>query len=90
MGEQCDKSVMLWGLTSIAIISATSLVGAVMAPFQQSAFYADFQSCMIAVAVGCLTGDAVLHLIPIIFGRDYLIFRLLLFLDTKFYRFELT
>ena len=68
MGDQCDKSVMLFGLTSIAIISLTSLVGALFAPFQNASFYADFQSCMIAVAVGCLTGDAILHLIPLIFG----------------------
>lgn len=68
MGDQCDKSVMFFGLTSIAIISLTSLVGALVAPFQNAAFYANFQSFMIAVAIGCLTGDAILHLIPLIFG----------------------
>ena len=35
---------------------------------QKSQYYPDIQGCMIAVAVGCLTGDAILHLIPIIFG----------------------
>jgi len=68
MGDHCDKSVMTFGLLSISIISATSLLGALFAPFQKSEYYPDIQGCMIAVAVGCLTGDAILHLIPIIFG----------------------
>ena len=53
---------------SILIISATALVGAMLAPFRSAAFYGHFQSCMIAVAVGCLTGDAIFHLLPLIFG----------------------
>ena len=82
MGDYCQLSVIWIGLLSIGIISLTSLVGAVFAPFQKSPYYAHFQGdcfsnqriltlkigMMIALAVGCLTGDAILHLIPMIFG----------------------
>ena len=68
MGEHCKKSVFLFGIVSITIISLTSLAGAVLAPLRNWRYYPDLQSGMIALAVGCLSGDAILHLIPIIFG----------------------
>jgi len=68
MGDHCEKSVFLFGIISITIISLTSLAGAVLAPLRSWKYYPDLQSGMIALAVGCLSGDAVLHLIPIIFG----------------------
>ena len=68
MGEHCKKSIFLFGTISITIISLTSLAGAVLAPLRSWRYYPDLQSGMIALAVGCLSGDAILHLIPIIFG----------------------
>ena len=68
MGEHCKKSIFLFGTISITIISLTSLAGAVLAPLRSWKYYPDLQSGMIALAVGCLSGDAILHLIPIIFG----------------------
>jgi zinc transporter 10 len=68
MGDHCEKSIFVFGMISITIISLTSLTGAVLAPLRSWKYYADVQSGMVALAVGCLSGDAVLHLIPIIFG----------------------
>ncbi|CBY09133.1 unnamed protein product [Oikopleura dioica] len=68
MGEHCQKSIFFTGMLAIAIISLTSLVGAVLAPMRSWPIYPDLQSGMVALAIGCLAGDAVLHLIPIIFG----------------------
>jgi len=68
MGEHCQKSIFFTGMLAIAIISLTSLVGAVLAPMRSWPIYPDLQSGMVALAIGCLSGDAVLHLIPIIFG----------------------
>ncbi|CAG5095033.1 Oidioi.mRNA.OKI2018_I69.XSR.g13999.t1.cds [Oikopleura dioica] len=68
MGEHCKKSIFFIGSLAISIISLTSLAGAVLAPMRSWPIYPDLQSGMVALAIGCLSGDAVLHLIPIIFG----------------------
>jgi len=65
MGEHCQKSIFFTGMLAIAIISLTSLVGAVLAPMRSWPIYPDLQSGMVALAIGCLAGDAVLHLIPV-------------------------
>jgi len=70
-GDHCDKSVVLYGVVSIAFISLTSIIGALMAPFQKSQFYQYAQDFMIAIAVGCLTGDAIFHLVPTIFELNH-------------------
>ena len=65
MGEHCKKSIFFIGSLAISIISLTSLAGAVLAPMRSWPIYPDLQSGMVALAIGCLSGDAVLHLIPV-------------------------
>ena len=48
MGQHCKKSVFLFGIVSITIISLTSLAGAVLAPLRHWRYYPDLQSGMIA------------------------------------------
>ena len=47
MGERCERSVILFGLVSISIISATSLCGALFAPFQELFYSLYFTSTMV-------------------------------------------
>ena len=68
MGDQCDKSILIIGILSITLISATSLLGVLFGPLQASKYYLDIQGFMISLAVGCLTGDAIIHLIPVVFS----------------------
>lgn len=79
MGEHCQKSIFFTGMLAIAIISLTSLVGAVLAPMRSWPIYPDLQSGMVALAIGCLSGDAVLHLIPVS-PRHYIFSSLLIIL----------
>ncbi|XP_070566281.1 zinc transporter ZIP10-like [Ptychodera flava] len=59
-----------YGFLSITIISLTSLAGILIVPIFKRfpEFYKQLLSLLVALAVGTLAGDAVLHLIPHSFG----------------------
>uniref|UniRef100_A0A3P9QAV9 Zinc transporter ZIP6 n=1 Tax=Poecilia reticulata TaxID=8081 RepID=A0A3P9QAV9_POERE len=52
------------GFVSITIISALSLVGVLLIPLMSRVFFKFLLSFLVALAVGTLSGDAFLHLIP--------------------------
>lgn len=53
-------------------ISAVGLLGVIVIPFMQKVFYNHLLQCLVAVAIGALTGDALLHLLPHVSMRVYL------------------
>lgn len=59
----CD---LAWagGFVSITIISLLSLAGVVLIPLMNRVFFKFLLSFLVALAVGTLSGDAFLHLIP--------------------------
>ncbi|CAF89116.1 unnamed protein product, partial [Tetraodon nigroviridis] len=54
----------LGGFISITIISLLSLLGIVLIPLMGKVFFKFLLSFLVALAVGTLSGDALLHLIP--------------------------
>lgn len=52
------------GFTSITVISLLSLTGVVLIPLMNKVFFNFLLSFLVALAVGTLSGDAFLHLIP--------------------------
>lgn len=58
--------IIAWvgGLISITIISLLSLAGVVLIPLMNKVFFNFLLSFLVALAVGTLSGDAFLHLIP--------------------------
>lgn len=52
------------GFLSITIISLLSLLGVVLIPLMNKVFFKFLLSFLVALAVGTLSGDAFLHLIP--------------------------
>ncbi|KAL5963387.1 Zinc transporter ZIP10 [Taenia solium] len=57
---------MVWVASTIAvvIISAVGLLGVAVVPLVNKSYYNDVIQFLVALAVGCLTGDAFLHLLP--------------------------
>lgn len=53
-----------YGLLSITAISLASLFAIAVIPFMGRSCYKKLMSFLVALAVGTLTGDALLHLIP--------------------------
>jgi hypothetical protein len=58
------STVYGYGSLAILIISLLSLFGILIYPCQSKSIYGFILSAMLGVAVGSLTGDAFLHLIP--------------------------
>ncbi|XP_008432978.1 zinc transporter ZIP6 [Poecilia reticulata] len=65
-GENGKHIATAWvgGFVSITIISALSLVGVLLIPLMSRVFFKFLLSFLVALAVGTLSGDAFLHLIP--------------------------
>ncbi|XP_042354391.1 zinc transporter ZIP6 [Plectropomus leopardus] len=62
-----DRNITIaWvgGFVSITIISLLSLLGVVLIPLMNRVFFKFLLSFLVALAVGTLSGDAFLHLIP--------------------------
>ncbi|KAK5920133.1 hypothetical protein CgunFtcFv8_023972 [Champsocephalus gunnari] len=66
-GEEIVKNVATaWagGFLSITVISLLSLLGVILIPLMNKVFFKFLLSFLVALAVGTLSGDAFLHLIP--------------------------
>ncbi|XP_071943352.1 metal cation symporter ZIP14-like [Antedon mediterranea] len=59
-----NLSVYGWGTLSVLIISLLSLVGAATIPMLNSSTYDKVLQVFIALAIGTMSGDAFLHLMP--------------------------
>ncbi|XP_072253981.1 zinc transporter ZIP10 [Leuresthes tenuis] len=56
--------VWIWGFVSITIISLLSLLGVVLVPILKQSCFKYLLTFLVALAVGTLSGDALLHLLP--------------------------
>lgn len=54
----------LGGFIAISIISFLSLLGVILVPLMNRVFFKFLLSFLVALAVGTLSGDALLHLLP--------------------------
>ncbi|XP_037538386.1 zinc transporter ZIP6 [Nematolebias whitei] len=63
-GTRSISTAWLGGFLSITIISLLSLLGVVLIPLMNKVFFKFLLSFLVALAVGTLSGDAFLHLIP--------------------------
>ncbi|XP_038158960.1 zinc transporter ZIP6-like isoform X2 [Cyprinodon tularosa] len=65
-GDNSKHIATAWvgGFVSITIISMLSLLGVVLIPLMNKVFFKFLLSFLVALAVGTLSGDAFLHLIP--------------------------
>ncbi|XP_068715372.1 metal cation symporter ZIP14-like isoform X2 [Montipora foliosa] len=67
--EEADLGkVWGYGFAAVTIISLTSLVGVATIPFLGKKLYKKILAFLVALAVGTLAGDALLHLLPHAFG----------------------
>ena len=64
--EKYNFYISVWGYSSLAIliISLVGLLGVAVIPIMQRVFYNHLLQFLVALAVGALSGDAMLHLIP--------------------------
>ena len=53
-----------YGFLAVTIISLTSLVGVATIPFFGKSMYKKILATLVALAVGTLVGDSLLHLMP--------------------------
>jgi hypothetical protein len=54
----------MYASLSVLIISVIGLLGVAMVPMVQRTCYQYFLRFLVALAVGCMAGDALLHLLP--------------------------
>ena len=57
---------LVWGFSFLAVtvISLCGLLGVAIVPLMRRMFYNHLLQFLVALAVGTLTGDALLHLLP--------------------------
>lgn len=60
----CVFTAWVGGFVSITVISLLSLLGVVLIPLMGRVFFKFLLCFLVALAVGTLSGDAFLHLIP--------------------------
>lgn len=66
MAFLCSDCLPAWlgGFIAISIISFLSLLGVILVPLMNRVFFKFLLSFLVALAVGTLSGDALLHLLP--------------------------
>ncbi|XP_052089469.1 zinc transporter ZIP6-like isoform X1 [Mytilus californianus] len=64
--ESSYRLPKVWGFSclSVTVISLVGLLGVTVIPIMQKVFYNHLLQFLVALAVGALSGDAMLHLIP--------------------------
>ncbi|XP_060793283.1 zinc transporter ZIP10 [Neoarius graeffei] len=62
--SQTSAWIWLWGFVSITVISLLSLLGVVLVPILNQSCFKFLLTFLVALAVGTLSGDALLHLLP--------------------------
>lgn len=64
--SQCFSILSVWGygFVSVTIISLTSLAGVATIPFFGKSMYKKVLATLVALAIGTLAGDSLLHLLP--------------------------
>jgi len=62
--------VLVWGFALLAcvVVSAVSLVAVAVIPLMHKVVYTYLLQFLVALAIGSLTGDALLHLLPHVSG----------------------
>ncbi|XP_018426065.1 PREDICTED: zinc transporter ZIP6-like, partial [Nanorana parkeri] len=63
-GVYSVKVAWIGGFISITVISVLSLLGIILVPLMNKVFFKFLLSFLVALAVGTLSGDAFLHLLP--------------------------
>lgn len=71
-GSNNMGSVWLYSTLSIIIISACGLLGVLVIPIMQQHYYQHLIQFLVALAVGTLSGDALLHLLPHVIMSHFL------------------
>ena len=58
--------VTVWGFSVLAcfVMSAVSLIGVAIIPAMHKVIYKHLLQFLVALAIGSMTGDAILHLLP--------------------------
>lgn len=64
LGPASSVWIWVWGFVSITIISLLSLLGVVLVPILNQSCFKFLLTFLVALAVGTLSGDALLHLLP--------------------------
>lgn len=62
--------IWVWGFVSITVISLLSLLGVVLVPILNQSCFKFLLTFLVALAVGTLSGDALLHLLPHVRPND--------------------
>ncbi len=57
-------TVWAYALLAVTVISLVGLLGVAVVPVMQRVFYNHLLQFLVAMAVGSLIGDALLHLLP--------------------------
>lgn len=60
----CSFPVWLYSCIAVVIISLAGLLGVAVIPIMQKVFYNHMLQFLVALAVGALSGDALMHLLP--------------------------
>ncbi|XP_040288795.1 zinc transporter ZIP6 [Bufo bufo] len=70
-GAYSKKVAWIGGFIAITIISVLSLLGIILVPLMNKVFFKFLLSFLVALAVGTLSGDAFLHLLPHSHSKHY-------------------
>lgn len=63
-GREVSLKVWLCAVASVIIVSLCGLLGVAVIPFMEHKFYQQMLQFLVALAIGTLCGDALLHLLP--------------------------